>query len=537
MIELHARLRPEALEHLVAPSLRQCSADLVDHRGQVAVGRARSATSVDCARTALARWAANGTHTATSPTTTAARIQPAGAVSTSRTRATAAATHRRAAAGNRTRVRAAYPSTPFIATTSPIQARAPPTSAARVWSRRADRPGAAEEGQDPHRCEHHLDDVLHGDAQPPWLVVVDLRCVGAVEGRTGSPPVGPEPQDRHGHPRGGREPAAGGIVARHPDAVGEEEGPGLGPIPREEGQQGERPPVTAGEVLVDRPQREGRGPRRRVPFDTRRTNRGPPSGVRTRKAAARPPATAPASRRPSRYGADEREQAARPPDHQPHRGSQVPDRRQGSGDEHRQRLPRRAAGRVEVEVGNLTPPHQPRPRVIGEGDREEQRQRRDRHTAADQETGAPVVVHSGRARTVTAPSTVTSTRWPTCHRVRRERDCGRCAAVERHGHDLVVPVEDPLHDGASTGAHPRDPEDERLGSDDDSTARATSRAGHRPSAHSTVPSLAPGTTSAVPTNSATHGWPGARRCPPVIRLLDQPSRITTTTSASDNASC
>ena len=307
-------------------------------------------------------------------------------------------------------MRAAYPSSPFIPATSPIQARAPPTRVTIVRCRRARARAPPRRAQDPHGCQHDLDGVLDGDAQPPWLVVVHLGGAGAVEGGAGSPPVASEPQDRHGHERRGHEPPAVGVAADQPPAVEQEEGPGFGAIPREQRQQDQGPRVAPGEVLIDGPQREGRGPRCRValehqPHEARTAigreheeARGQPAGHRTGEAAPEP------------VGADEGEEPAGPGDDEPHRRGQIADRRQRGGHEHRQGLPRRPAGRVEVEVGDLSPPHEPGPRVVREGHREQERERRDRHAATDQEAGAPAVGHAGRARTVTAPSTVTSTR-------------------------------------------------------------------------------------------------------------------------------
>ena len=75
-------------------------------------------------------------------------------------------------------------------------------------------------------------------------------------------------------------------------------------------------------------------------------------------------------------GHRERQQPAGAGDHEPQVGRRrVAEQREGGREEDRQRLPGRAAHRVEVEVGHLAPPDDPGPRVVGRLARPQQGQR------------------------------------------------------------------------------------------------------------------------------------------------------------------
>ena len=84
----------------------------------------------------------------------------------------------------------------------------------------------------------------------------------------------------------------------------------------------------------------------------------------------------------------QRQQRPRPGHHQPQqRRDRVVDRAgdgEDRGEDHRQRLPRRPAGGVELEVRHLATPHDPGPRVVRGRRREQQRQRRQRQAGRDQ---------------------------------------------------------------------------------------------------------------------------------------------------------
>ena len=69
---------------------------------------------------------------------------------------------------------------------------------------------------------------------------------------------------------------------------------------------------------------------------------------------------------------------AGPGDEQPQVGREAAEERERRGQQHRQRLPRRAVDGREVEVQDLPPPDDPGPRVVGRGRRREEAQRGER---------------------------------------------------------------------------------------------------------------------------------------------------------------
>ena len=95
----------------------------------------------------------------------------------------------------------------------------------------------------------------------------------------------------------------------------------------------------------------------------------------------------------------EREHAAGAGDDQPQRRRPVvAEQRERRREQHRQRLPRRALERDEVDVQDLAAPDDPRPRVVGRRRHRQQRQGADRQAAEDSSVMAPAAPGRAHAR-------------------------------------------------------------------------------------------------------------------------------------------
>ena len=196
------------------------------------------------------------------------------------------------------------------------------------------------------------------------------------------------------------------------------------------------------------------------------------------------------------------------------------------GDQDRERLPRRAPDRVELEVADLAAPDEPRPRVVGEGGWQQQRDRGDGERTPRRRRGvATTGVACGRdgrlpgfgpaaGQHPTGPATTTRhvvTRPP---RGPGAAAAYRAAAREPHRRHLVVAVvgaarRDRTPAVRSVGARRRGrrtaPHAGRIDARRPAPRRARST-GKRPElalGRRRRPTV-PGTTSASPRNSATH---------------------------------
>ena len=341
-----------------------------------------------------------------------------------------------------------------------------------------------------------------------------LRGVGAVPGAARTPPVAAEPQDRHRREqrRPGYHRCVAVVAPAPPRGVGAQERPGLGAVEGEQEQRGAARAVAAsGEVALDRPDRERGGRARRCGPRARAAGSADPrSGVSSEEAGARPARRpVPASAGAEPVDADEREQAAgaRPRAARPS-GAAPPASASDARAEHRERLPRRPAGRVRGRGGR---PRGPRPATPtgrrpgspggaataaaiadARGDHEGRGPPRPRRASAcrrddDAQSDVPSVAGANGA---TGPTTTTRDLVADVPRGRRRAPAAQLAAARRGA---------PASPGRGRGtcgathlrrrrARLRSVEPHRVGTDHD-VDRAAGRAGRSastPSSHSTV---------------------------------------------------
>ena len=413
------------------------------------------------------------------------------------------ATHSSAAAGRRNRLSAAYPSSRAHHDDErrPRQGagrRARPACRSR-GDATATPPGRPRPTRVPPRPCHPLD----GDRRTgPGVVGDDLGDVGAVQ-RAARPHQSP-PNHSTGTSRAAAPATSGGarFVARQSQsAVEAEEGPRLGPERARRGdqQRAARPRRPArwrsiaqsARVAVER----GGVALEHEPQEARAAVGG------EHEAGRRPATPASGAGEPARRAGTRRRATSSPRvraiTSQPRAGAQ---RRRAARarvvTSTGQRLPRRPAGRVEVEVGDLAAPDQPGPRVVGERRREQQREhdgdRRRTPPTTQRPTRRCAIAHAGEDRSP-GPSTQTRTSLAAVPpRSRRDRGCGRSRPLasssaragrgrRRRGRRRAPP--------RRRRARPRRrrPETQRLGADHDvDRARAAARRREPPSSHSTV---------------------------------------------------
>ena len=113
-------------------------------------------------------------------------------------------------------------------------------------------------------------------------------------------------------------------------------------------------------------------------------------GEQSRKSADSTPAGDAAEPRAEAERHEERAERSGARDEQPQRRREaVAQERERRREEHRQRLPRRPADGVEIEVHDLASPDDPGPRVVGRSGRLQQRQRGDREARDRPATRSP----------------------------------------------------------------------------------------------------------------------------------------------------
>ena len=213
--------------------------------------------------------------------------------------------------------------------------------------------------------------------------------VGCAERAARAEHVRPEPQQRHRRERERQEPERGALRAPQPQRVEAEERPHLRPAAARPRRRARAPPAAA-------------PPRCATTAHTAAATSSPsllPSAVlnshHDESAIAAPAATAATVARGrvaragelggQERGARDREQAARAGDDEPERGAASPVSASGVVDDDGQRLPRRAAGGVQLQPRDVAAPGHPRPRVERERPREQQRQRGEREAGDDQD--------------------------------------------------------------------------------------------------------------------------------------------------------
>ena len=204
-----------------------------------------------------------------------------------------------------------------------------------------------------------------------------------------------EPQHRDQHEQPDHELAGARVLPEQPQPVRTPEQPDLRPVERRREPDAERPAVTAVEVQVDRDQdkrgHQALGVAERVVGDEavgeaeadRRQHAGeqcrseqepaPRRGVLGRRGhnASEPDDDAPRELEHHRGG----HHRAGTGDDEPHVRRGAAERRKQRREDDRQRLPRRAARRVQVEVDDLPAPHEPCPWVVARGRGDQQRER------------------------------------------------------------------------------------------------------------------------------------------------------------------
>ena len=243
-------------------------------------------------------------------------------------------------------------------------------------------------------------------------VAVELACSGSPE------PIQsrPEPQRRRQHDGGRDERAQARLAQPHEDAVGPEQDPRLGADEPGQRDEHERPVAAPGEVAIGGAERE------RDEHGLGGAQQGGAVEVGAQGEAERGDR---AGQRPGQPGAEpvgEHEREHRGGAHEPHphdrrRGAEDRQRREGQD---RQRLERRAGGGGEVEVGELAPPHRPRPRVVAERGRQRQRRRAGEH--GDAERGRPAAARPRHAAQCSSAADMAAGRY---HRGAQDDDAGR----------------------------------------------------------------------------------------------------------------
>ena len=199
----------------------------------------------------------------------------------------------------------------------------------------------------------------------------DLRSVRGAQQVARAPQLRQQPQHRHGREAGQHQPPCGGLVPQQPQPVEAEERPGLGA--QERGAEPEQEGVARapGEVAIERGQPEGDKKALRIAQRgvAQRPRRDRVGGGRGGAGGHAP--QAPRDPEGHHHAGD----GARPGDEQPQVGRQAAEQRERRGQQHRQRLPRRAVDGRQIEVQDLAAPDDPRPRVVrrSRGDEEGQR--------------------------------------------------------------------------------------------------------------------------------------------------------------------
>ncbi len=233
------------------------------------------------------------------------------------------------------------------------------------------------------------------------MAVVVLGVDRGQQRVAGADPRRHEPQHRDRQPAQQHQQPQPGFADEQPHAVDRDERPGLGPDQRRADAQQEGGAALAGQVPVDRPQRQTDEHRlRRAAVHVVGPLLGehhPDRGQRARQRS---------HPRLSR-GHPRRQTVGRHQRHEPAgAGRDHPQRRRGAaeqpvdgGEDHRERLPRgpTAGGEAQVRVDQLAPPHDPRPRVVAGDGREDRRRQRGQRQADD----APD--HQRRAEQVPPP--------------------------------------------------------------------------------------------------------------------------------------
>jgi hypothetical protein len=209
-----------------------------------------------------------------------------------------------------------------------------------------------------------------------------------------APQLRPEPQRERADREPGDEPARRGIAPGDPHRVGADERPRRGAQERraEAGPQGGA--RAGGQVQLDPEQQQRDEQALRV------ADAGEPQEVGRQRERRRgdDPAGHPAAQPPpeAEGEGDPRERARardRDPEHRRGAGDEREERRQGD----RQRLPRRAELRVEIEVQDLASPDEPGPRVVGRRGGREEGQRAEGEAGADEGAEAEARRRGGAA--------------------------------------------------------------------------------------------------------------------------------------------
>ena len=222
-----------------------------------------------------------------------------------------------------------------------------------------------------------------GSSEKAALLARGIFARWAARSRSPEPQLRQQPQHRHGREAGQHQPACGGLAPQQPQPVEAEERPGLGA--QERGAEPEQEGVAGapGEVAIERGQPEGdkqalRVAQRGVAQRPRRHRVGGGRGGAGGHAAQAPgDAEGHHDPRDGPSSGDEEPQVRRG----------AAEQRERRGQQHRERLPRRAIDGRQIEVQDLATPDDPRPRVVRrrrgneEGERSDG-QHRQRHAIA-----------------------------------------------------------------------------------------------------------------------------------------------------------